>query len=590
MTVKTVVIGMIAIGLLFQSTILTAETVDRTILKAMEAELSRTMDQLKMEGFEAPYYVSYKINEADYVLMKAVFGALTEDTRDRQRYLLIDMRVGDYQLDNSHFIGQDFGGRRGMYSPVTIENDYDAIRHGIWLATDRAYKSALETLARKKATIENRLIEDRPDDFSRVEPTVLLEQAVELDLDRTRLAETIRDLSGLFREFPLLQSSKVMLTATASNHYFVDSEGSQHLKGKTTISLYAYASTQAQDGHELDDFREFHFRTAAEFLTALGPIEISLKEMGSLLTSLTTVAETKSYIGPVLFTDQAAAQLLYQIIGKGVSNAVTPLYENEMFSRYMQNESDGFLANRIGLQIMPEKFSVYDDPNLDDWQGNHLIGGFKVDDQGVKAQKVQLVEAGKLETVLMSRAPIKKVTRSNGHARGGSFSQPVARVGNLIVQAESGLSDQALKDTFINLLKDLGLESGVIVTRLKTQVPPDLFDDRSAMISFFGGRSTKLKLLTEPLEAYLLDLKTGTMNVLSPMEFTDVNYRVLKDIVAHSTDLNVHNFISNERMEGMLPMSVVAPDLIIEEMELSARETKPTRQPYLPHPFFEQKK
>jgi len=571
---------------LMSSGIVMAGPESNVVLQAMTDELKRTTDQLKIEGFDAPYYVSYRISDVDNVVIKAGFGALLEDSRDRSRLLNVDLRVGNYSLDNSNFVKQDYGGWGFWGASVPLDDDYDVVRHVIWLETDRAYKNAIETLARKKATIENRLIKDRSDDFSKTEPVEMIAEPVRLQADPLELKPAVQKLSGVFREFPVVQSSKVMLHSRSKNTFFVDSEGSKNIKSSLLSSLFVIASAQAHNGLELTDYLEFHYSTPAEFKANLASIESSVREMASLLTALTTADEVKSYIGPVLFTNQAAGQLFYQIIGKGVSNPVSPLYENEMMAQYLDKGDEGFLASRLDLRILPEYFSVYDDPTLTEYQGQRLIGNFTVDDEGGKAQRVQLIEQGQLKTLLMGRTPTKKVSVSNGHARSGAVGRPNAQVGNLIIEAQQSVSEAQLKETFIKLLKDLGLEKGVVITRLKTQTPPELFDSRREMRMFFGGQSDKKQLLSEPIEAFMLEVKTGAMVPLPPMEFAGVNYRVLKDIFAQGDQQHLVNFVSYSDMAGALPMSVVAPSVIIEEMELTSKDLSLTRKPYLAHPFF----
>lgn len=561
---------------------------DNVLFRAMEDELQRTMGDLKMEGFDSPYYVAYTIQDIDYSAIKANFGAIVDDDTAKYRRLDIDLRVGDYSMDNSNFVSQDYN-RFGFLGPdVPIEDDYDAIRHAIWLQTDSAYKSALETLAKKKATIENRMIEDRPNDFSKVEPTVRMDKPISLDENRDALKNAVQALSRLFRNYPMIQSSKVFYTGQGLNQYFVDSEGSKHIKGKVIASLFVMATTQAEDGTSLNDNLEFHFSNSADLLQAMPKIETDTKKMISDIIAQVTAEEFKSYIGPVLFIDQAAAQLFYQIVGKGVSDPVTPLYENEMFAQFMKKDDEGFLTSKIDHRILPDNFTVFDDPTVTEWQNISLIGSFQVDDQGVLAQKVDLVQEGKLKTILMNRAPTKKVSLSNGHARNVSMDQPEAHVGNLFIQAEEAVSHDQLKQQFLDLCKEMELDHGIIISRLSTTPPRDMMDGLSQMFYFFNRREEKNPLLTGPMVAYTISVADGTMKPLAPVEFSGVNYRVLRDIVGVSSDVAAYNFINYGNMGDSFSYSVVAPSVIIEEMELTSKDIKPTKKPYLSHPFFGQ--
>ena len=79
--------------------------------------------------------------------------------------------------------------------------------------------------------------------------------------------------------------------------------------------------------------------------------------------------------------------------------------------------SSPFLS-RIGLRVMSESFSVSDTPSLQQFAGRPVPGAYEVDDEGVPAQDVPLVENGRLVMLLTNRTPNRNLPQSNGHARG----------------------------------------------------------------------------------------------------------------------------------------------------------------------------
>src|SRR6185369_10395451 len=221
---------------------------DDVVMKVLQDELGRSTKRLKMEKAKPPYYVGYTVKENTTFEIRAMFGALASRGEGRNRSLSADVRMGDYSLDNTNFSDGGmsmamFGmGGRGGDSAFSVDDNYDALRHVVWLSTDAAYKHAVEQLEKKKAHLQVKTVKDRPDDFSKEEPVVSVQPAATLQLDRERWTQITRRVSGLFREYPLVQSSTVMFMAQAENRWFVNSEGFRHRVGETGIGMILLAS------------------------------------------------------------------------------------------------------------------------------------------------------------------------------------------------------------------------------------------------------------------------------------------------------------------------------------------------------------
>src|SRR6185295_1923961 len=142
------------------------------VTQALEQEMKRAFDLLKQKGNPAPYFLSYAVRETESVDIEAALGALSSSQKDHSRLLDIDVRVGNYDLDNTHQIRGQRGTNTGpaFSYPVLmpIDNDVDALRSVIWLETDRKYNAAVERFIQVKA---NRTIkvdeEDTSADMSR---------------------------------------------------------------------------------------------------------------------------------------------------------------------------------------------------------------------------------------------------------------------------------------------------------------------------------------------------------------------------------------------------------------------------------------
>ena len=569
---------LILISFLFYSQFCLAQSQeDDIVFKAMQDELDRTMNQLQMEDLERPYYVSYTVNDFHLMQVKASFGALTKSERLRKRYLKVDLRVGDYAFDNTNFLA-DYWSISPSYAAITLEDDYDAIRHKIWLATDNAYKKALETLSRKRAYVQNKTITDLPEDFSKEEPYTYTEPKASFDVDSAFWVETIKDLSGIFTEYPTLNDWRIQFGKIASNQYFINSEGSKNRQGESLITLEVLISTQAEDGQEIFDFKTYYFKDEKD-LPDKDKLKAEIKELAQRTLDITQSEKLTEYVGPVIFTQQAAAELFRQLFAANISEPRTMLLGDERFSFMIRKPK---LAGKVNRKIMPEILSIKDDPTISQWQEASLIGGYKVDDDGVMAQPVTLVDKGKLVDLLMSRTPTKKIKNSNGHARGTVQSAPKGRPTNLIVTSEQTMSYDELKEQLIQYCKDSDLQYGIIVKRLKDK---NLEMERTFDYSYFMSGQSEEKELTPPLEVYKVWVEDGREESIRGVEFEAVTVKTLKDITETANDYYVHNFLLGHDDE--LPTTIVAPSILIEEMELKETEAEAIKPPYLKSPISE---
>ena len=128
---------------------------DDFILKAMRDEMQRSKT-LRLPGLDAPYYTEYLIEDADMLLISATLGALISETHAPLRVQSVKVRVGDYKFDSENYVfSEAFGGSRYDPEQLPLETNYPGLRHILWLATDRAFKTAEEGIARKRSALKN---------------------------------------------------------------------------------------------------------------------------------------------------------------------------------------------------------------------------------------------------------------------------------------------------------------------------------------------------------------------------------------------------------------------------------------------------
>lgn len=567
------------------------------LLRAMRDELVRSTDTLQLEDLERPYFIEYAVVDRQSTVIEATFGATVNSEQAHTRSLRVDVRVGSHELDSSEFVaGRSF--LRFGRSPRDLvrDDDYGALRHDLWLATDAAYKEALEQLAQKRAFLQNRVQNEPVPDFSVEAAAVLVEPPVEPAFDAEAWQGTVRRLSGVFRDFPAIDDSSVTLRVERGHKYLVNSDGSVVRQPASLAVLRARAAIRAPDGMPLKHFVPFHERAVAD-LPAEAELEAAVRSMASELTALAAAPVLGDYLGPVLVTGQASAEFFAQLLGDELSGHRPPLIEDERMATMMPSRN---LANRLNRRVLPPSFEVVDDPTQASFAGETLIGSYAADDQGVRSEPVTLIERGILRTLLMSRRPRREIPQSNGHGRAGTSGPATARPGNLLVRAEGGQSAAALKAALIGMARDAGIDYGVLVSVLDDpSVTGSELSGRSSIFDLMGGGGSPSQL-TSPILSYKVYVEDGREELVRGIGFRDVSVRSLRDIVASGEDHYVNNRFVESGGGGLLrglgaglngkdlPVAVVAPSVLFEELEIE-RVGGPQQAPILlEHPYFRQ--
>ncbi len=548
---------------------------DDPVFRAMSDELDRSMERLVIEGMDRPYFISYLVQDNDAVRMEARYGALLNREESRERYLYVDLRVGEPALDNSGFIGgwRSMGNAR---SRIAAEDDYQALRHQIWLATDSSYKLALENLAGKKSYLQAHPVREPLDDFSAAEPLVALEEPVTLERDLSGWEGRVELAAKTLGEFPSLQDWNVRLYAVALNKRFLNSEGSRHVKGKVITEFEISATTQAADGQRLTNFRQY-MTTGADELPAGDQLVAHVRLMAVELRRMAEAERLDSYSGPVLFSLDAAAQFIAQLFAVQLSPPRKPLLANEWMARSLPEAK---LAGKVNRRVFPEFVTITDDPTRETWLNEfppgrreirRLAGHLAVDDEGVAAQPVTLVEKGRLTGLPMGRQPTREIKQSNGHVWASPMLWPMPTVTNLIVETSEPAT--AMWDELRQLASDFGLEYGLLVTRLD--------DPRfsGAYRSTYMPPGTAEQLLAPPVLAYKVYVEGGRMEPVRGLVFDEVSVRTMRDVGMLGDDPRLTNLrLATLSSMIMIPASIVTPSILVEEMDLkedSSRDTLP---------------
>jgi hypothetical protein len=539
------------------------------VMKAMRDEMARSMKQLTIENLEKPYFIAYRMVDTDGAGAGASFGALDRSNSGRSRRLHVEVRVGDYKLDNSHFFFFNMSQGSSMQffngtAILPVEDDYKEVRRQIWLATDGAYKKAVEDLSKKRAVLQNRTRTDESDDFSKEEPVTTSHELPSARVDLPKWESEARFLSALFRKMPAIHTSAVRFSANNSYIRYLTSEGTSYTRREPSIMFNASAATQAADGTMLDDFLWFHGRSVAE-LPSQDELASRIQELGKNLTLLRDAGDLASYSGPVLAEGDAAPQMFRLMFLRDLIGAKQSINGMQGMNTNNTNQAENPFLDRVGARVLPEFLTVVDNPLIAEYQGRHLAGQSKMDEDGMLSREVRLIDNGILKTLLMSRDPVRGFDHSTGSRHAGQ-----ATPSNVIVTSSAGLSAADLRAKFIDLIKQRNRPFGIVVRRLRTA--------NNVVLAY--------KVFPD-----------GHEELVRGLQFVGMNPAAFKDIVAASKEPNYLTVQYREAQNGpgmmmsfesdATPVSLVVPSLLFEDATMRKLRVASPNPPVAGHPFFD---
>ncbi len=529
------------------------------VLKAMLTELDRSMSQLQLQGFAKPFFIQYRIEEVNDFQTTSEFGASEGSDQVRQRVARVTVRVGDYKTDSSGARGD------GALEIAVLDDDPIALRTTLWAGTDQAYKSALSAYAQKQAELKQVQTPPQADDFSQEKPIISLADPIALHVDESSWADRVARASGLYRTDASvnanepgapadrsssagwerdIQYSSASFRARSTTTWLVNSEGTIVRKSSVEFQETFAAGTQAADGMRLDRSYGSSGTSLADLDSETVFNQHAADELASLAELRKAPLVEEEYHGPLLFSADAAADTLRSLLGSAVT-ATRPALGTEA-------RTNGPFASSYHARVLPDFMNVVDDPGLKAFNGKNLLGSYDVDDEGVPAQAVKLVDDGRLDNYLIGRQPVRDFPQSNGHGRAGITGPPRPMIGVLKITAGNGLSAEELNQKLLEMAKDRGLQSVYFVLTM-------------------GGEGT-------PRLLYRVG-PDGKRELVRGAVLDDIDQRALRSsIEAAGKDLWVANYF------GDPPTTVLAPALLFSDATVRRANAKNDKLPFYPPP------
>ena len=571
-------------------------------LSAMQDELDRARTRLELtipgtNDPARPNFIQYRVLDLDVRTIVAEFGALVSSTAGRNRIMSVDVRVGNNNIDSSNFITDEgFSGFLGSTGTVGIDRDYDSLRQDLWLATDQSFKAAVENYSKKQAFMSRLAKAPSIPDFSSVEPTVSVEPLQNPDWTTRNWEEEARTVSAALRQFPQLYSSRVTYHLIYTTSYLLTSEGTKIRANRSLAAIEASLETESDDGMGLHNYYAV-YRHRPDQLPAADEVRKSLEKAGQDLISLRVSPPAADYDGPVLFEAPAAGSLLAQMLGPSLSGARGPLAMQSAFDQLMDRLGGrSEWTGKLGTRVLPGPVSLLDDPTAKQFQGRDLLGTYEVDQEGVKAQKVELVNSGLLLNFLMSRRPGPDLDHSNGHGRAAYLGDPHPMASNLFFSSSDGISPDEMKKKFMDQCKQNGNKWCLIVRAMDNPVlgVSEQADLSNIVMGAASGAATGDRL---PLLVYRVDVADGRESLIRGAHITGLTLRAIRNIGAVGNDLTAFDFMQSQQAgfagtalaafgsaDSGVPTTVIAPSLLLDDVEVHGARGEPERLPLVPPP------
>jgi predicted Zn-dependent protease len=535
-----------------------------TVLDAMEAELRRNLDGLHVPASPKVYFLAYALQRRHWLVLRAAHGSLQRSREQAAGKLWVEVRVGDHNFDNVFDGGLEMEMEdRESVDWIDAPDDLDptALRVALWKLSQLRFEEAQEDYYDHRKAMVSEFLRDEVDSFSRERPVRHEEPLHEGTFPRAEWEALLVEVSRRFLECPDVYQPFVGLRVERVQRWFVTSEETRVVTEDLYIEVATEGWVLTEDGVYVQAERTLYLRDPSQLPDRAG-LERLVDEVLEELEGLRGAESPGSFIGPALLSGQAASTMFHEALGHRLEG-----------ERLVARGETRTFAKRLGDRILPTGLDVYDDPTATDADGHPPWGGYRVDDEGVEAQRASLVEDGVLRGFLQSRAPIPGAHHSNGHGRHDGIEKPMARMANLVVEARPGAGEsrEALEARLVELAKEQGRRHAVIIERIRAGET----STNSYEFQVFKG---------ELAEVHLLDVETGERRRIRDIELLGTPLAAMQRIVGFGGDPGFDaGYCVAE--SGSIPVSGSAPMVLLSEVELQQRSTTGYHEPLLPQPF-----
>ena len=534
------------------------------LLKILKNEIDRGMTFYQKADIPV-YLISYRVDEVESYGIGTSFGTLTGSNLNKERTLTVQVRVGDKNLDNFHELRDDasaYTSARYTRINIPMDNDPKAISLALWEATETEYRNAASRYEKVKANVAVKVeAEDKAPDYTEITPVQYYEKPLKMSDFKFNVAEwetRLKNYSAQFTDTKDILDGESTLRFLVERKYFVTSEGTSIAQNNTYCHLFLSVMAQADDGMELPLYQSY-FGHSPQDLPDDNTMMKAAQEIANTVIAMKTAPVVDPYTGPAILSNDAAGVFFHEIFGHRVEGL------------RLKSESDGqTFKKKVDELVLNKDLSVIFDPTVATYKGVPLNGSFKYDDEGVKGEKVMVVDKGILKSFLMTRTPINNFPKSNGHARAQAGFQPVSRQSNLIVETEKPYTDAQLKAMLIEEAKKQDKEYGYFFARVT------------------GGFTTTGRFMPNsfnvtPIEVYRVFVDGRPDELVRGVDLVGTPLAMFSQVeAAGDTPGNFAGTCGAE--SGGVPAGCCSPALFVKQIEMQKKDKSQSRPPIIERP------
>ncbi|MDR0798230.1 MAG: hypothetical protein LBN18_00500, partial [Dysgonamonadaceae bacterium] len=537
------------------------------VFDVMKSELNRNFSVLKNEAIPV-YYISARLDEVQSLSAVGRLGRLQSQAtlNSPSRILSSCLRVGDYKLDNSHEIRESayssYRDLRVEAQYIPYEDNTQALKTALWLQLDNLYKQDIQLYEQIKANLAVKVEqEDKSPDFSQEKVENYYEAPISwesLNIDPKVLEDKVRKYSAVFNENKDILDGAAYFTILLSRKIMVDTEGREIAENAVSLQLGLSADALADDGMYLPLQKTWMAFSLSE-LPSDDEVLQTARKISENLSALKKAPVVESFTGPAILSPEAAGVFFHEIFGHRVEG-----------TRLKQENDAQTFKKKINEQVLPKHLSVTFDPTISYYHNIPLVGHYKFDYEGIRGQKVEVVKKGILKDFLMGRTPIEGFLHSNGHGRGQMGAAPVSRQSNLLVESTQSFSED-------ELIKKLRKEA-----KAQKKEYAYYFKDISGGYTNTSRYSPNAFNVT-PLIVYKIYTDGRPNELVRGVDIVGTPLAMFSQIEACGDQYMAFNGVCGAE-SGSVPVSCIAPALLVKQVETQKRAKSQNQPPILSKP------
>ena len=509
---------------------------DNFYVKILSEELNRNIQKLHLPDLEKPFFISYRLRKQNNLTIRAERGEIVTTVKTPAENTTggVKLRVGNYHrnFDYSFF--------DGSFINLPDEPDVDEYKRIYWMETDRAYKNVSQQYSASLASLKRVNVDEKElalDDMSKITAVVKDFGSLKpINANRQKWEIMLKELSQMFTKYPVITTSYCQLNFNNYEDYLVTSEGTQMRKPGESVTVSFFASAMNEDGSVENEGYSFYGANVDEIPSA----DVLRGKVNELIMKIIEAGNAKkfenSYLGPVLFMDDAAPALMQNLFG---TSLVT---RRKSILGYDYGSTD--YEDKLGQKLVSTDLTVTAAPKLQYFDGRKVTGSFEIDDDGViPPDSLVLIGKGLLKSLMNGRTPTQKFPKSQGFAR--SFTGRNINPGVLKVTSSNTIAADSMKSRLVKLAREEGLKEAYIVK------------DNNYSTSGL----------------YHIDVATGVETRISNARLSNFSIRSMRRFVTASDQLKLRN-TSN--------LSIIAPEsFIVNEVEIEKVNTTVKPKPFI---------